>query len=54
MAPLEHNIYHYFPSLFSQQYTWVRNLVAPMASDSNVSSLSKEESLAYLSMDHIL
>jgi hypothetical protein len=44
-----HNIQYYFPSLVAEQYNWVRNLFAPMTTDSDVSSTSEEEEV-----DHTL
>ena len=51
---LGERINHYFPSLSSEQYDWVRDPFAQTASKTNILTLKEEEELAELSSDRSL
>ena len=54
LTTLGERIDHYFPSLSSESYDWVRDPFAQTASNTNILTLKEEEELAELSSDRSL
>jgi hypothetical protein len=54
LTTLEERIDHYFPSLSSEHYDWVRDPFVHIAGNTNILTLKEEEELAELSSDRNL
>ena len=54
ITTLGERIDHYFPSLSSEQYDWVRNPFVQIAGNTSILTLKEEEELAELSSDRTL